>query len=108
MSEQETAPSSFLSPAAIRFLTLSIIVMSVLIIIGIGALIWGFKTKLSDRSLEAPIRLEAHISLEQGEKISGYKYSDSGVWLQIEDSAGIRRILHIDGNGAIRREVIVE
>ena len=107
MSETEPAPSSLLSPAAIRFLTISIIVMTILIILGVGALFYGIKTKLGTTDIQAPIQLEMHIKLAADEMISAYQYAEDGLLLQIDDNTGIRRIVHIDGEGRLTRTLNV-
>jgi len=106
MSGQPSS-SGFLTPRVIRMLIFAIILMTGFIIAGLIALIWGIKTKLEQSELPPPVTLEMSITLEADEKISAYKISDQGVWIQIDKPDGSKNILHLDENGVLTRKLSV-
>ena len=103
MSDESSQPAGFLTPRIVRLLIVAIIVMTAFII----ALIWGIKTKLEQVELEPPITLETSITLEADQRLSGYQLSDDGVWLQIDSNQGTK-LLHLDENGAVTRNISIK
>ena len=108
MSESESETSSALSPATIRFLILSIIVMTILIIAGVIALIWGFQAKFSEQNITPPVRLEIPFHLKPDEQITAYKKSDDGLWLEIETAGAQSRIIHLNSAGDVTHSLRIE
>ena len=108
MSEPQSEPSSALSPATVRFLILSIIVMTILIIAGVIALIWGFQAKFSEQNITPPVRLDIPLSLKPDEQITAYKKSDDGLWLEIEKSGAQSRIIHLNSTGDVTHSLRIE
>lgn len=107
MSDESSQPAGFLTPRIVRLLIVAIIVMTAFIIAGVIALIWGIKAKLEQVELEPPITLETSITLEADQRLSGYQLSDDGVWLQIDSNQGTK-LLHLDENGAVTRNISIK
>ena len=103
LAEQQASP--LMSARTLRFLKLSIIVMTFLIAAGLVALVYGMKQKLDKLAAKAPVAELVNFTLPKGAVLRTIAAADEvgSVWLHLGTADGQPLLLLVNAKGHLVR-----
>ena len=103
LAEQQVSP--LMSARTLRFLKLSIIVMTFLIAAGLVALVYGMKQKLDKLAAKAPVAELVNFTLPKGAVLRTIAAADEvgSVWLHLDKADGQPLLLLVNAKGHLVR-----